>query len=278
MSNLKNIAVLLSLSLFACTAPPKTAEPEKPQANYFENTNGCFLLYNMKTNTLDKVIGEERCKERLPACSTFKVPLAVMAFDAKVLRDENQVYKWDGKKDSREEVNRDHNAKTWMRDSVVWFSQRITPKLGSKKLQGYLQKFNYGNQDMKDGLTKAWLISPSEVNSGLRISGYEQLDFMKNLWTSKLPVSERSMQLTREITYLETSPKGFKLSGKTGSNFYDKEHKQHLGWFISHIQKDDQEYITVANLGDIAPTEVKGYGGMRVKEITKKILADQGLW
>lgn len=44
-------------------------------------------------------------------------------------------------------------------------------------------------------------------------------------------------------------------SNKTGSNFYDEDRKIHLGWFISHIQNANQEYISVANFSDLAPTE-----------------------
>lgn len=251
-----------------------------PQAatNYFEKMDGCFLLYNMKTKTLEKVIGGERCKEQLPACSTFKVPLAVMAFDSKVLKDENVILKWDGKKDLREEANKDHNAQTWMSQSIVWFSQRLTPMMGKKKFQSYLNSFNYGNKDLTGGIQQAWLVSPSSSRPALKISAYEQLEFMKSLWTLSLPASERSMLLTQKITYLETSSNGTKLSGKTGSNFYDKDRKMHLGWFIAHIQNNEQEYISITNFGDLEPVDVPGYGGPRAKAITKKILTDLGLW
>lgn len=265
------------LFMVGCTESPKVKEATAPK-NYFAQTKGCFLLYNMKTNHFDQVIGDETCKEQFPACSTFKVPLAVMAFDSGVLKDENQVFKWNGVKDMREESNHDHNAKTWMRDSIVWFSQRITPKLGEKKFQKYLNSFDYGNKDISSGIKTAWLVSPAEKSSALKISAYQQVDFMKNLWTDSLPVSKRAMQLTREITFLEKSPKGFNLSGKTGSNFYDKEHKTHFGWFISHIQNNDQEYIAVTNISDLQPVEIKGYGGMRAKSLTKEILSDLGLW
>ncbi len=263
--------------LNGCTESTKIKEEIAPK-NYFADVKGCFLLYNMKTKTFDKVIGDENCKEQLPACSTFKVPLAVMAFDSEALKDENQVLKWNGVKQVREESNHDHNAKTWMRDSIVWFSQRITQKLGQKKFQNYLNDFDYGNKDISAGIKEAWLISPSDKKPGLKISAYEQVDFMKKLWTDTLPASKRSMQLTREITFLEKSPQGFDLSGKTGSNFYDKEHKMHLGWFISHLKKGEQEYIVVTNISDLKPVEIQGYGGIRAKTLTKQILADQGLW
>lgn len=276
-----NTLLVLPFFLFLtvhCAEKNIKTETSVVAINYFENMDGCFLLYNLKTNTFDKVIGEERCRKQLPACSTFKVPLAVMAFDSGVLKDENVVLKWDGKKDIREASNKDHTAKTWMSDSIVWFSQRITPKLGKNKFQNYLNTFDYGNKDLSAGITEAWLISPSDKVPALKISAYEQIEFMKKLWTNQLPVSPRSMQLARDITYIETSPNGFKLNGKTGSNFHDTQKKVHLGWFISHVQKADQEYLAVANFSDLSPFENKGYGGLRVREITKKILSDNGLW
>jgi beta-lactamase class D len=206
------------LSLFLPTLRVvNAAEGPNPEPDYFAGQKGCFLLYNMKTKKFEKVIGEKTCRERFVACSTFKVPLSVMAFDSGILKDENQI----GKKAYLEAHNQDHNAKTWMRDSVVWFSQRLT-------------------------------------------------------------------RITREMTYLETSPKGFKLSGKTGSNYYDKnyneEKRRGLGWFVSHLQNGQQEYIAVANLSDMTPTEAgsnekfTSFGGQRAKRIVKTVLSELGLW
>jgi beta-lactamase class D len=272
-------AWLAAISLFAGLS---VAAPLKPQSlnakNYFKDATGCFLLYNMKTNTFEKVFGEENCRVDYTAYSTFKVPLAVMAFDSGALKDENEVLKWDGKKSTRPESNHDHDAKSWMRDSIVWFSQRLTSKIGEEKLQAYLNSFNYGNKDLKAGITEAWLVAPTSKGPSLKITAYEQVDFMKKLWTNSLSASPRSMTLTRDITYLETSPNGFKLSGKTGSNFYDKAHKQAFGWFIAHLEKDGLEYIVVTNFRDLKPSKSKLYGGARAKETTKQILGDLKLW
>lgn len=279
INTFKLFFVMLILTALASCAKSTSKLTDASDKDFvFKDVKGCFLLYNLKTKTFDKVINEANCHERFPACSSFKVPLAVMAFDSGILKDENVVLSWDGKRGFRPEEKHDHNAKTWMRDSVVWFSQDITPKLGKKKLQKYLADFNYGNQNLSEGITTAWLTSPSKGNKGLNISAYEQVEFMKKLWSDALPVSPRSMEITRKITYLETSPKGFKLSGKTGSNFYDKEKKFHLGWFIAHIQKDGQEYIAVTNISDLKPYPKPGYGGPRAKQMTKEILATEGLW
>lgn len=274
------IVVILMLSSFlGCSSNTKKTETGPLQSNdIFGGRKACFLLYNVKTNTFEKVVGEEVCREQFPPCSSFKVPLAVIAFDSGILKDENQVLKWNGKKDGREVANKDHNAKTWMSDSIVWFSQRITAKLGKPKFQKYLNKFNYGNKDILAGITEAWLVSPAAPTPALKISAYEQVDFMKKLWSNNLPASKRAMKLTQDITYLETSPNGFKLSGKTGSNFYDADKKMHFGWFIAHIQKEDQEYISVVNISDITPSDEPGYGGLKAKAITKSLLSTQGLW
>lgn len=263
--------VPLLIILVSCTSMKK-------ERDLFAGKKGCLLFYNVKTGKYEKEIGTT-CNEQIVACSTFKVPLAVMAFDAGILKDENEVLKWDGVVRKKvPEWNQDHNAKTWMSNSVVWFSQRLTPKLGEKKFKKYLADFKYGNQDISSGITEAWLVSPARPESALRISPYEQVEFMKALWSDKLPASKRAMELTRKITYRETTPSGFVLSGKTGSNSYDDTDKLQLGWFISHLKRGDEEYIAVVNFSDLEPKKSGTFGGPRAKEILQEFLVDQKLW
>lgn len=258
-------------ALIACAQNPKKAHSP------FGESQGCFLLYNLKTNTLEQTIGET-CQQRFPACSTFKVPLSVMAFDAKVLKSEKEVYKWDGQKRMLEAWNKNHNAESWMRESVVWFSQRLTPKLGEKRVQNYLNEFDYGNKNIHVGLTDAWLNPAHNPDGALAINAFEQLEFIKKLWRNELKASLASMEITRRITYLETSTSGFKLSGKTGSNVFDEDKKRQFGWFISHVSNGDKEYIAITNIKDVQPAERTSFGGLRAKEITKNLLKQNGLW
>ena len=162
-------SILLAFLFFGCAGNIQKVVSTPKEKNYFPEQKGCFLLYNMKTGLFDKVIGEENCRERFVACSTFKIPLAVMAFDAGVLKDENQVLKWDGSKGFLDSHNQDHNAKTWMQHSVVWFSKKLTPPMGQEKFQRYLHEFHYGNEDLSGGITQAWLISPAEKMPSLDI-------------------------------------------------------------------------------------------------------------
>jgi beta-lactamase class D len=270
----------LLVSLFfvqACVSANVAMTPKAHIADAFTGFNACFLLYNLKTGKLETQFNEEQCHIHRSPCSTFKVPLALMAFDAKVLKDENTLYKWDGKKDPREVVNHDQTAASWMSNSVVWYSQRITPKLGMKKIKKYLSDFDYGNEDFSGGLKTSWL-SGKGAHDSLKISPLEQLEFLKKWWKRELPVSAHAYDMTNKITYLETSPKGYALNGKTGSGYLREDERRQQGWFISHLQKGDEEYVAVTMIEQKPGVKMEGYGGLKAKAITKEILTQQGLW
>ncbi len=242
----------------------------------FPGQKGCFLLYNMKTH---KVMTESgtTCRERVVACSTFKVPLSLMAFDSGVLKTADEKYKWDGEKRKLEVWNQDHNARTWMQNSVVWFSQELTPKIGAEKIKKYLKDFKYGNEDLEGGLQNAWLHSPSTPDRSLKISPYEQMEFMKALWSNQLPVSANALAVTKEIMFLQTTPSGFRFSGKTGSNSYASSEVQ-LGWFIAHLSRGEEEYVAVVNFSDLKPSTEGTFGGPRAKAKAIEFLKAQKLW
>ena len=221
-TRLIRLLLLIFPAVMTAFAMPLRAAEFKIQKSHFEQSEGCFIIYDLKTDKLLGIFGEERCKQPYAPCSTFKMPLAVMAFDAGVLKDENTLLKWDGIKRSIEAWDRDCTAASWMRNSVVWYSQRLTLLLGKTKVQSYLKGFNYGNQDISAGLTGFWLTaSKTDSDPGrgsLKISAFEQLDFLKRFWSGKLPVSPDAIEKTKKITFLETSPNGFTLHGKTGSD------------------------------------------------------------
>ncbi|WP_374077100.1 penicillin-binding transpeptidase domain-containing protein [Bdellovibrio bacteriovorus] len=269
------ISTLIALNVLSCSSK-EMAKPEpapKKMESYFPNVNGCFLLYDMKNSKWVEEFNPERCKERTAPCSTFKVPLALAAFDAGVLKDENTLYKWDGKQRWLPDWNKDQTAASWMKYSTVWYSQRITEKMGRKKVQSYLNKLEYGNKDFSGGLDDAWLTPKASV----LISGYEQIEFWKKLWTNSLPVSQKSLELTRKLTFLETTPRGFTLHGKTGSGNFGVDNGQRLGWFVAHIEGQGKEYLAVVTLNDLTPTSETG-GGRLAKEALLAILKDRGLY
>ena len=228
----------------------------------------CFVLYDLKADKVVAREGGDRCAERASPCSTFKVPLALMAFDSGALKDETSRRAWDGTKYSREAWNKEQTAASWMRDSVVWFSQRLTTEMGMEKVKAYLAAFDYGNEDMSGGLTKAWL------ESSMLISPDEQLQFWTRFWREQLRVSKHAYEMTKKITLIETSPRGWTLHGKTGSGGHEVG-----GWFVGHVAKGDAEYVFVTRYRDRAGTSKDDRPeGWIARDIAKRLLEKKGVF
>jgi beta-lactamase class D len=125
-------------------------------------------------------------------------------------------------------------------------------------MKEYIGKIGYGNNDISGGTDKFWLMN------SLEISADEQVEFLKKLCTNDLPFSERSLNIVKNITILDSNA-NLVFRGKTGSgNFPDG--KTGLGWFIGYISLGNNIYIFSTNiLGEDA-------NGKKAKEITIEIL------
>ncbi len=247
----------------------RTQAAQPDFAKIFQGKDGCFVLYDLKTDKVKCQYNSARCATRFAPCSTFKITIALMAFDKGILRDENTTYKWDGVVRWNPNWNRDTSAAEWLKYSVVWYSQRITPQLGPVAITNYLAEFDYGNQDISGGLTNFWL------GSSLKISANEQIEFLKKLWRNQLPVSDRAMTLTRKIVPLDVSSSGARLNGKTGSHATEKSS---LGWFVGHLETGDGEYLFAVNYTQDNPPAEKLPPGMISENLCKEILGELDLY
>jgi beta-lactamase class D len=246
----------------------QAAEPDF--AKIFQGKDGCFILYDLKTDKVVCQYNVARCGQELSPCSTFKIAISVMAFDKGILKSGNTTFKWDGIDRGNPNWNRDTSATDWLKNSVVWYSQRITPQLGAATITNYLARFDYGNQDISGGLTNFWL------GSSLKISASEQIEFWKKLWRGQLPVSQRAMTLTKEIMPVDISPSGNRLAGKTGSH---ATATNSLGWFVGHLDTKDGEYLVAVNFTEDAPPPAgKIYPGMVAESLCQKILEEMRLY
>lgn len=249
----------------------------------FPHKDVCFLLFDLKTEAYIQVINDARCKERIPAASTFKVPLAVMAFDSGVLVNETvPEFKWNGEITPIPNWNKDHNPTSWMRDSVVWISQEITLKMGQAKIQKYLSDFEYGNQDFSAGLKYSWLTPApfirEPMQNSLKISGYEQVNFLKKLWRGELKASPSAQKMTKALLSPDVSSRGNTIIGKTGSGFFDENHDMRIGWYVGLLQSEKSDYVVVINFSDKQKQPAGSFGGREAKETALKLLTDKGLW
>lgn len=229
-------------------------------ADVLGGRKGCFLLIDLKDNRVVEQVGTSR---RLPPCSTFKVAAALMSFDAKILTM-NRVFRWNGVKDARPEVNQDQTAATWMDRSVIWVTQTLTKELGMKRVKAYLARLAYGNQDFSGGLDKAWLCDSLLIDAG------EQARFMSNLWREKLAVSVQAQKQTRQILVVQTSGPS-RLSGKTGSGTWEGTD---LGRYVGVLQCPQGEYLVLLDFQG----QCQGPGGLAARQMVIDHLKERGMW
>jgi beta-lactamase class D len=198
---------------------------------------------------------------RRAPCSTFKIAISLMGYDAGILIDETHpVRPYD------ESLNVDydmwkqpHDPVMWMRNSCVWYSQAITRELGMERFKAYVDRFGYGNRDVTgrrgpsgsggtdDGLTRSWL------SSSLAISPEEEVGFVGRLVRSELPVSAHAQEMTRRILFVEDLQGGWKLYGKTGSGVRllpdgTRDEDRQIGWFVGWAQNGEGRIVLFAHL------------------------------
>ena len=233
----------------------------------FANAKDSFLV---KFN--NKIIVEEGdCKTRYSPCSTFKIAISLMAYEENLLiNEENPVIPYD------ENCNADfdkwkqpHTPKMWMPHSCVWFSQVLTKKMGDAKFFKYVKKLNYGNKDIKgdpnknNGLTNCWL------SSSLKISAFEQIEFLENLINNRLPFFLHAQEMTKSIIFIGVLEDGWKLYGKTGSGYQLDDKKErtqiHEGWFIGFLEKNGKYLVFAYHILD--DEKQNDYAGQRAKSL-----------
>ncbi|WP_221931911.1 class D beta-lactamase [Paracoccus sp. M683] len=202
----------------------------------------------MDARSAEVLLEDGDCSSRVTPASTFKIPLAVMAYDAEILRSAHDpVMKFRSGDPDWGGANwtRDTDPTDWMRYSVLWYSQRIAQAIGSDALTRYAQEFGYGNADFsgdpgfENGLERAW------VSSSLRISPHEQATFLRSLVLDKLPVDQQAMSHARDLVEVHQSG-GWHLHGKTGGAYprradrsFDYAHG--WGWYAGWAWREDKE-------------------------------------
>jgi len=200
----------------------------------------CILI---KKN--DKIIIQEGdgCNNYYSPNSTFKIALAVMGFDTKILTDDHSpIWQAPIKVSFLPYFHSpSQSPSSWMRFSVVWYSQILTKKMGEKLFYNYVDKLNFGNKDLSgdkeknNGITNSWL------SSSLKITPWQQIDFIEKLAKNKLPVTIEAQEKTKSLIKLMEESVLFNhyhFHGKTGSADFEKINRKE-GYFVGFANKDD---------------------------------------
>ena len=196
------------------------------------------------------LVHQGQCDARLPPMSSFKVALSLMGYDSGVLRNEHAPllpFK-KGYVDWRSSWRQPTDPIAWMKESVVWYSQQLTRRLGEQRFASYVQRFGYGNGDVSgdagkhNGLTDSWL------SSSLRISADEQVTFLRRAVNHELGLKPQAYTMTDRLTRLPALVDGWQVHGKTGSGSPvladgTPDDARRLGWYVGWLSKGDRRIV-----------------------------------
>jgi beta-lactamase class D len=241
-------------------------------------TKSCFLLYDERNRSVTRE-PSEGCSTRATPASTFKIPHALAALDARVVSGAHESIAYDGSEQYFESWKKDHDLASAMRLSVVWYFQRLAERLGYGREREYLEAFEYGNQDASGPLTSFWL------GDSLQISPDEQLAFLRRFFEGRLPVREDAARTVREILVQPQGrivnalgehafggpwPEGTTVYAKTGRA---EDQGRAAAWLVGRVERGPRGWIFVSSvLGSEDPMAAVSLAASKLVEL--KVLRD----
>lgn len=233
---------------------------------------GTFVLYDPQAKTLRTCDPARAARRFLPA-STFKIPNALNALENGIVRDEHEIFRWDGVKRPVEAWNQDTDLAMGMKHSTVWFYQEIARRTGARRMQAFVDMLDYGNRDLGGGIDRFWL------DGAMRISAYEQVVFLDRLRRDAQPVSRRSQDIVQRILERDRG-EGWVLRAKTGAALRvseidtaqgDAGQVDNIGWYVGWVERGGDRHVFAFNIA------MRDARDMPLREpLAKALLADNG--
>ncbi|MGF1569901.1 MAG: class D beta-lactamase [Nodosilinea sp.] len=188
------------------------AKKRSDWGRFFEDfeAQGTIVISDQRDHTQSVwVYDQERANSRYSPASTFKIPHSLFALDAGVVRDEFQVFEWDGVERDFAPHNQDQDLRSAMRNSAVWVYEIFANEIGEAKAREYLTQIDYGNANPSTSEGAYW------IDGALAISAQEQIYFLQKLYQNELPFRVEHQRLVKDIMIVEANCDWI-LRAKTG--------------------------------------------------------------
>ena len=220
------------------------------------------------------------CATRLSPASTFKIPHALVGLETGVIQPDT-IERWDGTRHPEQpEWDKDHTVISAMRPSVLWFFQRMAPRIGAGRMHDWLVRFRYGNADTSGDITTYW------VNGVLRVSPDEQVQFLDHFYGGTLPINADHVRRIREaidqrpgtvqnargVHMVDGGWSGnVRLNAKTGATTTAK--KESVSWLVGSLTVAGKNHVFASAVWrDGAPVD-----GLDAARFAIKTFIDRGL-
>ncbi|NJM18255.1 MAG: class D beta-lactamase [Richelia sp. RM2_1_2] len=213
---------------------------------------GSIVIYDARNKKFYEHNAARNSTVFFPA-STYKILNTLIALETAVIHDDVTVLTWDGIKRDIDVWNQDTNLRQAFKNSTVWFYQVLARKIGNERMQSFINKIGYGNQQIgtAENIDKFWLEGP------LQITPKQQIELLKKVYDGKLPFSQRNLNLLKDMMIVEQTP-DYTLRGKTG---WVTSTNPKIGWFVGYLEQNNKVYYFATNIDmpnvKLAPARIK---------------------
>jgi len=235
--NFKRVILLISTILSLALAQ------DNDLANIFDKSKlkGTIVISALN-NDVKYIYNNQRAVKGYIPASTFKIINTLIALEEKVIKDENEIIKWDGKVRSYSSWNKDQTLQSAISVSCIWCYQKFAQEIGNDKYLTYLKNINYGNHKTGSKVTTFWL------DGDIKISAIEQIEFLKKLYKNELPFKQRYIDITKKILTVEQT-ENYIIKAKTG--FSGK-----IGWYVGYVETRNGVWFFALN-ADVTKDKLK---------------------
>lgn len=248
---MKRNYLFLLLAIYACANSSQNEQPStnKPITQYLNQPSfqqvldsaqvkGAILVYDVNKDTYYSNDFNWTKQGKLPA-STFKIANSIVALEIGVVENDSTLFEWDGEPRGLPSWEQDLIFRQAFHRSCVPCYQEVARAIGSKHMNEYLQKLEYGKMDVDSGnIDLFWLQGNSQI------SPMQQIDFLKRFYEEKLPIAARTTRIMKEMIVIQETDT-YKLSGKTGWSIREGHNN---GWFVGYLETGEELYFFATNI------------------------------
>lgn len=225
------------------------------------NLNGTMVIESLDGKER-YVFNEKRAQTPLLPASTFKIPNTLIALDKGIVTEQS-VITWDRVERSMPAWNQDQTLQSAFRSSCVWCYQLFARQIGLDAYNSYLKALHYGNETTGNDVERFWL------DGELRITAYQQIAFLKRLYTHDLPFKKEHFELLKKIMVDEQTAQAT-VYAKRG--WAVPQGAEHHGWYVGYVESPKGIYFFATNLvtpsSDVLPWR---------KKVTLEALKSKGI-
>jgi len=234
-------------------------------------TTGALVVYDV-TRDMTLVYNPSRAATEYSPASTFKIFNSLIALETAVINNvdtdlipgDGKVFEVNGKSFLPAICNGPVRLRVAFANSCIPAYQEIARRVGAERYRQYLAAARYGNQDHSGPVDGFWL------TGDLRISAYQQIEFLKRLVRETLPFSAATYAQVKDIMMVERTPM-HTLRGKTG---YVYTAQPAIGWWVGWVERGPETHLFAMNIDLLGPEH-----GKARTDITKEALRKLGiLW